>query len=290
MRISFQFVLISVFLISGRNFKLHANYTEIAGDLPKVVTADKSPYLVVTDIYIQPGKIVRVEAGTVFLFKNFTGVHVLGQLIINGTKHNPVLFTSENDRNANSESSMNPTPYDWNGIYIHKDGVGTDLQNVKISYSVKGIISETRFIRISECIFFENGRSDLMIEGEKKSVMNSVPFSYSVSIKDAMIDGVPIKILHDPMAAKRNRLRYIGLAAFAAGALSGTFAALDLIDSKRNCEKLQDVSDTLNLMRTDEKQVWTKARSDLKRSTAWVVSSFLFSAAGAVSFSWSFTF
>ena len=74
-------------------FNLPAAYTELAGDLPKIVTADKSPYLVIADIFVPAGKVVRVEAGTVFLFKNFTGVHVQGILVISGTKDKPVIFT-----------------------------------------------------------------------------------------------------------------------------------------------------------------------------------------------------
>src|SRR5665647_3097029 len=65
---------------------------ELAGDLPKTVTADKSPYLVVADLFVPTGKTVVIEPGTVFLFKNFTGLHVRGTLIAKGTSIRPVVF------------------------------------------------------------------------------------------------------------------------------------------------------------------------------------------------------
>ncbi|HEX3019679.1 MAG TPA: hypothetical protein VHP36_05230 [Chitinispirillaceae bacterium] len=264
---------------------LNAAYTELAGDLPKLVTADKSPYLVISDIFIPAGKIVRIEPGTVFLFKNFTGVHVQGILIVNGTESKPVLFTSENDRMANPSSTLNPTPFDWNGIYIHKDGLGSDLQHIKVQYSVKGIISETRFIRIFKGFFFENGRNNLNIEGVDKEVVESEPYSYSLSLKDAVVDGIPAKILQDPQARKRNIFRYSGLGLCVIGAVSGTFAATELKSSIKRFDVINK-----DLGRVDGDKAWSKAHSEVNRNTAWTASSFLVSAIGVFLFTWSFTF
>ncbi len=267
-------------------FDLSAAYTEIAGDLPKIVTADKSPYLVIADIFVPAGKVVRIEEGTVFLFKNFTGVHVQGILVTSGSENKPVIFTSENDRLANPFSTLNPTPFDWNGIYIHKDGVGSDLQHIIVKYSVKGIISETRFIRITNGIFTENGRNNLSIEGEEKTVMESSPYYYSVSVKDAMIDGVPVKILQDPEARKRNCFRYSGLGICVVGIVSGTTASLELKDSQK---KFRMIDSDLTIGPRGDLD-WKAARSEVNRNIVWTISSFLFSTIGAMVFTWSFTF
>jgi hypothetical protein len=50
----------------------------LVGDLPRSLSAEKGPYLVTSDVYVPAGKTVAVAAGTVFLFKNFTGLHVQG--------------------------------------------------------------------------------------------------------------------------------------------------------------------------------------------------------------------
>lgn len=292
-RLSLKLKISLLWLICSMTSTL-AEYTQIAGDLPKVVTADKSPYLVIADIFVPAGKIVRIEPGTIFMFKNFTGVHVQGLLSVNGTKEQPVLFTSENDRSVNPSSNLNPTPYDWNGIYIHKDGVGSDLQHIKIQYSVKGIVSETRYFRIFESMFFENGRSNLIIEGAEKVVIENALFSYSVSVKDAIADGVPIKILNDPAAKKRNTLRYTGLGVSAAGAVSGAFATVNLVNSVRKYKEFQkiDWQDMAEKPLSEEegKTTWENNRSEIRRNVFWAVSSLIVCTAGAVTLTWSFTF
>ena len=58
----------------------------LGGNLPKVITAGKQPYFVTSDIYVPSGKTVTLEPGVVLLFKNFTGMHVEGRLVAEGTK------------------------------------------------------------------------------------------------------------------------------------------------------------------------------------------------------------
>jgi hypothetical protein len=206
----FRLGLFLVLICSMGRYVFADNPNELAGDLPKVLTVDKSPYLVVADVYVPAGKIVHIEPGTIILFKNFTSLHIRGMLIARGTSLRTIVFTSENDHQYNPSIALNPTPYDWNGIYIHKDGVGTELENVHVTYSVKGIVSETKFFKIAGGIFSENGRSNLSIEGEEVVVVPLVPFAHDVSIKDATVNGVPVKILRDPEAPRRNFFRYSG--------------------------------------------------------------------------------
>ena len=220
--IVFFYSILSCLCIKAAFAEDKVEFDKLAGDLPKLIDADGSPYLVTADIFVPSGKSVTIEAGTVFLFKNFTGIHVQGILEIKGTKSAPVILTSENDKMFNPLGELNPTPYDWNGIYIHKDAIGSELVNFIIQYSVKGIVSETRFLKIENGIFKDNGRSNLTIEDEEKTVTDA-PYSYSLSIKDATVDGIPVKILTDPDAPKRQWIRYSGLALFiGGGALGGT--------------------------------------------------------------------
>ncbi len=189
------------------------NFETLVGDLPKAIIAEKGPYLVTSDIYVPAGRTVTVAAGTVFLFKNFTGLHVQGTLLARGTADRPVVFTSENDKRFNPGASLIPNPYDWNGMFIHDDAIGTDLQHIEVAYSVYGINSLTKFIRIVGGVFRDNGRANLTIEGQAQAV-TAEPYSYTLSVKSASVDGVPVKILRDPDAPRRNVLRYTGLSLF----------------------------------------------------------------------------
>lgn len=261
---------------------------ELAGDLPKLLSSANSPYLVVADVFVPVGKVVTIEPGTVILFKNFTGVHIQGTLIADGSSLNPVILTSENDKDYNPQSKLAPTPYDWNGIYIHKDGLGTDLRNMKLMYSVKGIVSETKYIRITNCVFRENGRSNLVIEGEEKQVVAGTSFSYNLSVKDVTADGVPIRILKDPEATKRNTLRYVGLALAMGGAAAGGVFTYELSTSIKEVRSLSSL-DTLNLT-TKNSSDWKDARSRFNRNKALSIAGYCLVLIGVTGFSWSFKF
>jgi hypothetical protein len=182
-------------------------FEKIAGPLPDTVRAHKKPYLVVADIEVPINKTVTIEKGVVFLFKAFTGMHVLGNIDAQGTIDAPVIFTSENDRISDTKTSLRPVPYDWDGINVHESAVGSKMSFCKVKYSVYGIISETRYIKLSPVSFSFNGKSDLVIEGNKQPVTNK-PFWYKNFSK----------ILIDPLAYERKILRYGGIiVALAAG-------------------------------------------------------------------------
>jgi hypothetical protein len=283
----FRAIILFCCVLLGKLFA--GSLVELAGDLPKTVTADKSPYLVVADLYVPTGKTVIIEPGTVFLFKNFTGLHVRGVLIAKGTSLRPVVFSSENDKQYNKLSGLNPTPYDWNGIYIHKDGFGTELENIRVTYSVKGIFSEIKFIRIENGIFSDNGRSNCTIESEEKAVQSMEPFTYSLSVKDAAIDGVPVRILRDPDAPKRNLFRYAGVGVCVGGAVfAGVFGYQAYVNQK-DLEKYSS-KDWHNTQNPQGNSIWNKTRNDRNKSIAISVTGGALFLTSGVFFVYSFTF
>ena len=262
-------------------------FTELAGELPREISADKSPYLVKADIFVLTGKTVRIEAGTVFLFNNFTGLHVQGVLTAKGTSARPIIFSSAHDR-AFSTDTLNPTPYDWNGIYIQKDGMGTVMEHFIVRYSVKGIVSETKFINLASGIFTENGRSHCTIEGTEQKVTVEEPFSFTVSLKDATVDGVPVNILRDPQAIKRNTFRYSGLTVLLGGLVLGGFFGREYRESRSTFYALSrsDTSNTIHNSNTD----WIAARDKRNLDRAMAAVGAVLALTGGVGFWWTFTF
>ncbi|MBN1307921.1 MAG: hypothetical protein JXA18_08395 [Chitinispirillaceae bacterium] len=265
-----------------------AAFTDLAGELPHIVTADKSPYLVKADIFVVTGKTVHVQPGTVFLFNNFTGLHVQGVLTVKGTPARPVVFSSSHDRTYSGDT-LNPTPYDWNGIHIQKDGMGTVMEHFRVLYSVKGIVSETKFISLTSGIFSENGRSHCTIEGAEQQVTAGKPFSFAVSLKDATVDGVPVKILRDPQAFKRNTVRYSGLTLMAGGMVIGGFFGASYRESQRDLLTLSS-RDTSNTCDEDGNERWFAARDKRDRNLAAAVAGAMLAFTGSVGFFWTFTF
>ncbi|MBD3391111.1 MAG: hypothetical protein GF418_03560 [Chitinivibrionales bacterium] len=262
-------------------------FETLAGPLPRIVEAAKGPYLVVADLEVPAGRMVTIEAGTVFLFKNFTGLHVQGRLVAQGTTSRPVVFTSEFDRDYNPASTMYPNPYDWNGIYIHGNAIGSTLEHCKLFFSVYGIISETKFIKIVGGVFANNGKTNLVIEGEEHLVADG-PYTYELSLKDATVDGVPIKILKDPAAPKRNTFRFAGLGVLLGGAGLGVYSTLQWRDSQ---DRLEDLSseDFDNLVNNTSED-WEQAQSDRNRNRILTFAGYGLGVIGAMGVGWSFTF
>lgn len=268
---------------------------QLAGDLPRYISANKSPYHVVADIYVPSGKVVEIEPGTVLLFKNFTGLHIQGVLNAKGTLMRDIVFTSVNDEDYNQNAALNPTPYDWNGIYIHKDGIGTDLERVKVRYSVKGILSETKFIRLSDVLFHENGRANFTVENEAKPIVPDMPYSYNLPLKDAVVDGVPVKILMDPHSKARNITRYAGLICFIGSAgVAGYYtneAVKDIEDFESKSIKLTSNSSPEDLLYlAGDSTAWVQARDAKDKSIQRMIIGYAGSLIGLIAFTISFTF
>lgn len=259
----------------------------LAGNLPGVLLPGKLPYLVVADVYVPQGKRVTIDAGTVLLFRNFTGLHVMGTLVVKGVKENPVVFTSVNDKEYNKKSTLDAAPFDWNGIYLHEDAVGSELSFCAVLYSVEGITSMTKFVKLSSCLFLNNGRSNLTIEGVQHEV-GTTPYDYALTVGDAALSGVPLDILKDPHAPARNTVRYSGIVLAAGGCVLGVIYASRYSGSLDSFRALSG-ADPDNL--TDHSSVdWDNARHAKNRDLGAMLASLGVAVIGGVTISISFGF
>jgi hypothetical protein len=264
----------------------------LGGNLPKQIDARAGPYLVTSDIYVPSGKTVIIKPGVVILFRNFTELHVEGRLIAEGTSERPIVFTSEFDRTWNPGSALLANPYDWNGISIHESGIGSSLAFCRIQYTVYGVNSLTRYIKINQVIFRNNGRSDLMIEGKNRPVSTESYF-YALTISDAKKDGVPVAILMDPMAKKRDAFRYGGFSLGAGGLTIGALGLILLSGDQKKLDALSDktVADDLpNPTVSKVNNDWEKAHGRRDRDRWMAGISFSLAIIGGAGFGWSFTF
>jgi hypothetical protein len=221
-------------------FRPIVNFTPLGGDLPRIVTASGGPYLVIADIYVPSGKTVKIEAGAVLLFKNFTGLHVEGKFLAEGSAERPIVFSSEFDQSFNPSAALHANPFDWNGIYIHEGGLGTSLAYGKVLYSVYGINSLTKYIRLNAMTFRGNGRADLTIEGKLHPV-TAAPCTYALTLDDARKDGVPVSVLMDPRAKKRGVFKFGGLTLLTGGCVLAVWSGVQL---QHDQNRLNEISKT----------------------------------------------
>jgi hypothetical protein len=230
---------------------------------------------------------VTVEPGTVFLFRNLAGLHVLGKLIAMGTKDRPIIFTSENDRVVNTATALYPNPYDWNGIYIHADATGTMMDYCHVMYSVYGIVSETKFVRLDPVTFRQNGKSNLVIEG-KELQTGEAPFRYVLSVNDVKAEGVPVRLLADPNEARRNIVRYTGFSVLLAGGAGGIYSGMQW---KKYQDDLNRIStDDPSVIRSVNESDWFAHRNQRDNSRLYTGIAVIAAVLGGAGFIWSFTF
>lgn len=257
----------------------------LAGRLPKVVSS--GTYVITTDVVVPQGKTVLIEPGTVLLFGGFTGVKVHGTLLARGKKDRPIVFTSVNNGEYNSGAEVEAAPYDWNGIHILEDGAGTHFAYCAISYSVYGIMSLTKYIRLGPTVFRWNGRANLTIAGEEHEVGDE-PYEYAITVQQAAGEGVPLTVLRDPNAPKRNIARYTGLAAMIGG---GALAVVYTRDFSSSLQTFDQMSSTRpHNLAEHSSSAWQKQRTATVSDMLLMIGGYALGVAGAAGFGWSFTF
>ncbi|MFC1476511.1 hypothetical protein ACFL5S_00945 [Fibrobacterota bacterium] len=168
----FKFLIVFLWLTSEA--LAESNFITISGALPPLVKKGEKPYLITSTVEVKEGEEVIIEKGAVFLFKNFTGLNVMGTIVVKGTKKDPVIFTSENDTFYNTTSTLEPAPFDWDGITVNPGMEKNIFEHCSIKYSLFGIKSLTQNITLTKCSFEQNGSADFTINEEKKEV--SRPF------------------------------------------------------------------------------------------------------------------
>ncbi len=289
-KILFCFLLMVIF-----QFFAHAQvdsaivkFDTIAGPLPSLVKAQSKPYLVISNVEVGPDKIVTVEPGVVFLFRNFTGLHVRGKLIALGTKDKPIVFTSENDRAFNPGSKREANPYDWDGVYLNADAIGSQFSFCKLKYSVYALNSETKFIRIQPMLLQDNGKEFVTIENIEHTASEG-PFSYVLERKDVLADGVPIDLFKDPLAVKRNTIRYVSVALFAASAAASGYFGYEAYSANQNLISRSDTT-FANLNNPNGTKDWQSIRDQKWRNITYLSASTVLSLLASTGFYWTFTF
>jgi hypothetical protein len=248
----FSLVLISNFLtiLNAQGSTYENSVDTVVGSLPSVVK--RGLYLVTGDIFVPPGSTVTIEAGTVFMFKEFTGLHVQGVLYAQGEPARSIVFTSASDSAFSGNHSKYAAPYDWNGIDVYEGAPGTTFSYSAVRYSVYGIRSQTEFLKIDHVSFTKNGKSALSIKNDRKEITDSI---FSLGTTPVKIDPPMQRVIPDS-----SQLTTATTSNPASSVESYSSSVTPMFQSKANNEKQAIV----NLDQNDMKSVVTqKAKPQL---------------------------
>jgi len=277
---------------------------ELSGSLPESLSAQS--YLVVGDIFVSPGSSVSIEAGSVFLFESFTGMHVQGTVFVKGNDDKPVVFTSKNDKQYNSNATVEAAPFDWNGIDIYESALGSHFDRCIIRFSVYGIRSQTEHFKVINSIFSNNGKADMTIKGERQEIASQTPFSYGLpSVNEPAKLPQPQQLAEispqekdlpassiDPAPQKRigvQVLRYTSLVVgVGAGAASVWYFVRKFQPAHERLEDLSDLDDDEKWIYTSKD--WEAAEEDRNRKLGLCIAGAAGALLGIGMFSISFAF
>jgi hypothetical protein len=255
--------------------------THITGDITGMTfESGGNPYVVEQDILIPAGSKAIIKNGCIFLFKPFTGLTVHGQLAVEGTQENPVIFSSISESKFNPESEQLPNPFDWNGILISRESGTVIFKNFKLQFSVYGIKSQNTNITLENGIFYQNGQFHFTINDKIQFVQDNIAYSYNGKpgpIKPSIVE-------HGEKSGPsktRTIIRYTSLGLGIVGGIGGIVFGIKANNSYR---EWNDKTDSLDQKRYDDYE------RDFKFIRGIAIGSGVFSTIGFTAFGLTFAF
>ncbi len=155
-------------------FSAIAFATSVGGVLKKNMVWDlkMNPIVITSDVIVPESLTLDIKAGCDIRFDGYFMVMIKGRLLANGTKEQPIIFTS---------NSSEPAQSDWNGIIFSGTKSGGALNFCKIRYSFKNLVWKTD-ITISNCIFADNNYALYYSFSKSSKVLTSKFFKNNYAI------------------------------------------------------------------------------------------------------------
>ena len=92
------------------------------------------PYLVYNSMLVDSLHTLTINAGTKIFFHRGSTMYVKGNLVVNGTKDNPVIF-----RNDRLEHVYDDIPSQWNGVLLFSGSNNNNIEYAEIKNAVIGL-------------------------------------------------------------------------------------------------------------------------------------------------------
>lgn len=108
------------------------------------------PYIINGSLTVKRGAVLTIQPGTKIYFHKDAGLNIEGNLMVNGSLTEPVLFCSDR-----LEKVYNDEPGQWKGIFLKRTGYGL-IKNAVIKNASVGITSDSLSVNSSPKLILSN--------------------------------------------------------------------------------------------------------------------------------------
>ena len=104
-----------------------------------MTVSSQQPILIYDSLYIDTDAHLTLEAGAQLYVHGTAGLHVRGQLTVNGEQGNPVVFRGDRTDKLFPYLPYDRLPGQWGGIHIYKESYGNSIRHADIHGGEFGI-------------------------------------------------------------------------------------------------------------------------------------------------------
>jgi len=125
---------------------------------------ESGPFLIKGSIIVPAGQVLEFGPGCkIYVSGDYTTITVFGQIIVKGTREEPVIFQS---------ARHHPNPWDWDRLYIRSRN-RSSFEHCIIRHSNYGVMVENGSIMMNYCQFDHNSLHALVVRNSDALIMNT---------------------------------------------------------------------------------------------------------------------
>ncbi len=167
LKLVFLLALVSGICTFSNKWVSTANATYVGGVILQdtVWTLTDSPYVVFKDVVVSQNAVLSVESGAEVRFGGFSSLIVYGTLIANGTRDNPITFTS---------NRVQPEAGDWGTIGLYGGHSRTsELEFCQIEFATEGLSVENSSVKLTHSTVSHSLGNGVSIMNAEIEISNS---------------------------------------------------------------------------------------------------------------------
>ncbi len=107
-------------------------------ELQSQVWTKNRPYFIDEDLYLNQNQTLTIQAGSKVYFQKNAGLHIHGNLNINGSFEDVVFFGSHR-----REELYDNVPGQWDGLYFYADSKDNFISHLHLENAIKGITAQS---------------------------------------------------------------------------------------------------------------------------------------------------